>query len=412
MESIDFVFADRATIPGFLGVDCQAELVEHVRSMGADKILLVTEANVERLHGSYFEPLMADTLVEKIVLPSGDEAKSWDHLQQLVRWNFDVGATKKSVIVAFGGGALLNVAHLFASMIYRGMKLVSVPTTFLAMHDVVTSLKTSICFDGRKNNIGTFYAATKILIDVGFCRTLPPAELFSGLGELAKNACLFGAEHVEGFIRAFDGAPEGGDFSLSISALLDLTRLGIKAKMDALASDAYERSNGMLFEYGHTIGHAIEKGYGDGTIPHGLGVAYGMLSTSYAAEKMGIMSAEDRAKHDKVCNLLVSKWPLPMPRPSAERVYELAMRDSKRGITGEKPHEISDVILVRIGEHVPSKTNNLHAFDSKLTQQWLAATFPSERDPEAEDVKYLGKTWNVDIAKAAGLPCKCDSDFC
>jgi 3-dehydroquinate synthase/2-deoxy-scyllo-inosose synthase len=190
MEAMDFVFADRATIPGFLGLDCQVELLQHVRDMNADKILLVTETNADKLHGSYWDPLIADTPVEKIVLPSGDEGKSWDNLSKLVRWNFDSGATKKTVIVAFGGGALLNVAHLFASMMYRGMRLVSVPTTFLAMHDVVTSLKTSICFDGRKNNIGTFYAAAKILIDVGFCRTLPPAELFSGLGELAKNACV------------------------------------------------------------------------------------------------------------------------------------------------------------------------------------------------------------------------------
>merc|ERR1712151_1429140 len=91
---------------------------------------------------------------------------------------------------------------LFASIAYRGMKLVYVPTTLLAMHDVVTSLKTSICHNGRKNNIGSFYAPLKILIDTGFCRTLPKTELFSGLGELAKNAALFGRKPSEGFVCA------------------------------------------------------------------------------------------------------------------------------------------------------------------------------------------------------------------
>merc|ERR1711957_62195 len=119
-----------------------------------------------------------------------------------MKWNFRVGATKKSVVVAFGGGALLNVTGLFASIVYRGVKAVYIPTTFLAMHDVVTSLKTSICFDGRKNNIGSFYAPAKILIDVDFCRTLPRSELFSGLGELAKNAALFGGSHAQGFVDA------------------------------------------------------------------------------------------------------------------------------------------------------------------------------------------------------------------
>merc|ERR1712071_577429 len=91
---------------------------------------------------------------------------------------------------------------LFASIAYRGMKAVYIPTTFLAMHDVVTSLKTSICFDGRKNNIGSFYAPVKILVDVDFCSTLPRGELFSGLGELAKNAALFGGRHADGFVEA------------------------------------------------------------------------------------------------------------------------------------------------------------------------------------------------------------------
>merc|ERR1711953_895522 len=114
-----------------------------------------------------------------------------------------------------------------------------VPTTLLAMHDVVTSLKTSICFDGRKNNIGSFYAPLKILIDVSLCRTLPKSELFSGLGELAKNAALFGGAHADGFVSALSkhaidshNGGSGEEFSLSDDALLDLVRLGIQAKME------------------------------------------------------------------------------------------------------------------------------------------------------------------------------------
>merc|ERR1712100_765570 len=113
-------------------------------------ILLVTDEKVDELYPDYFDSLdrldhasFGETgacggsvpMVEKMVLPSGDAAKSWDHLSQLIKWNFSVGATKKSVVVAFGGGALINVAGLFASIAYRGMKVVYIPTTFLAMHD-------------------------------------------------------------------------------------------------------------------------------------------------------------------------------------------------------------------------------------------------------------------------------------
>jgi len=257
-------------------------------------------------------------------------------------------------------------------------KLVYVPTTLLAMHDVVTSLKTSICFDGRKNNIGSFYAPVKILVDVGFCRTLPRDELFSGLGELAKNAALFGGEHAEGFRTALSkdlidaqSGGSGAEFSLSDDTMLTLVNLGTRAKMDMLRYDAYEKTTSMVFEYGHTMSHAIEKTYGDGVIPHGIGVTYGMLACSYAAERQGIMSKEAKEEHDEICHLLLQRWPLPQPLPPAAEVMARAMKDSKRGITSENADEISDVMLRKIGDVLPSKTNMLNKFPSELFLDWL-----------------------------------------
>jgi len=400
MEPLSFVFADRATVPGFLGTDVQDEVIRHILEVKPDKVLLICDQNAEELHGDYFKPLSRETAacasvgstadgavaclaelpdVVKRTMPPGDACKSWDHLTELVQWAFEEQASKRSVVVAFGGGALLNLAGLFASMLYRGTKLIYVPTTFLAMHDVVTSLKTSICYDGRKNNIGSFYAPMKILIDVGFCRTLPRFELFSGVGELAKNAAILGGKHAEGFVKAMskesvNGASGGSgeEFVMEDETLVGLLRLGVEAKMSVLLSDAYEKTSGMIFEYGHTVSHAIEKAYGDGTIPHGLGVVYGMLSSSFAAEQLGIMSQVDRKEHDDLCWLLLDRWPLPEPKPSMEKVMGLAMRDSKRGITMEAEDEISDVLLYKMGHVVPTPTSNLSKFPSRLVAEWLA----------------------------------------
>jgi len=397
MESISFVFSDRATVPGWLGVNVQTEVIGHILDIKPDKILLVTDPQVDSLHPEYFAALSGNAIchapgetgsclghgelpeVHKLLLPQGDAAKSWDNLSDLVKWAFEFGATKRTVVVAFGGGALMNVVGLFASIVYRGLKLVYVPTTLLAMHDVTTSLKTSICFAGRKNNIGSFYAPLKILIDVAFCRTLPRSELFSGVGELAKNAALLGGKHAEGFTAALSNdsvdARSGGsgeEFTIDDVTLMNLLRLGVEAKMSVLLNDAYEKQSGMIFEYGHTVSHAIEKAYGDGVIPHGLGVVYGMLSSSYAAEKLGIMSPEDRQDHDDLCWLLLRRWPLPEPKPELSMVMELAMRDSKRGITSEAEDEISDVLLHKMGDIVPTKTSMLSKFPCKLVEEWLA----------------------------------------
>merc|ERR1711920_917213 len=108
------------------------------------------------------------------------------------------------------------------------------------------------------------------------------------------------------------------------------------------------------------------------------GVTYGMMSSSYAAMKMGIMSVEDHERHDQLCMLLLKRWPLPEPRPSAEHVLGLAMRDSKRGITSEAEDEISDVLLRRMGDVVPTETNMLSKFPCKYVMEWLASMgFPS-----------------------------------
>jgi len=129
---------------------------------------------------------------------------------------------------------------------------------------------------------------------------------------------------------------------------------------------------GMVFEYGHTIGHALEKAYGDGTVPHGVGVAYGMMACSYVSEKLGHMSADDRAVHDRICRLVTDRWPLPEPRPALSSVMSIMMRDSKRGIAKEQPHEISDVLLRSVGDTIYTNTQNLSKFPADLVRQFLS----------------------------------------
>lgn len=388
MDEFSLVFGDKHTVPAFIGSDTQKEICKQLLELKADKLLIVTEETVDELYGDYFDSLRAEetgafasagsVTLEKFVLPSGEAAKSWENLTRLLEWNFKVDATKKSVVVAFGGGSLLNVAGLFASLAFRGMKAVYIPTTFLAMHYVATSLKTSISFDGRKDNIGSFFAPEKVLIDVGFCSTLPRNELFSGLGELAKNAALFGADHAKAFQRTLSkesiDAMNGGsgeEFNLGDDTVLALVKLGIDAKMSVLADDAYEKTSGMVFQYGHTVAHALEKAYDDGTIPHGIGVCYGMLSCSFAAEKMGLMSGDDRREHDAICGLLVERCPLPEPKPSLERVMDLVMRDSQRGLASERDAEVSDVLIRRVGDIVTTPSGNLSRFSAAYVAQWL-----------------------------------------
>lgn len=405
MEPISFTFGDEAVVPGFIGMDAQRELVRHLLELDADKLLLVCDEHADSQHGDFFGPLrsrgpcastgetgggvddmsfgLADDEkpgVEKLTLPAGEAAKSWDQLSELMRWCFEAQATQRSVVVAFGGGAAMNVAGLFASLVFGGIRLVYVPTTLGSMLDVATSMKTSISMDGCKDNVGSFYAPTLIIIDVLFCRSLPRAELFSGLGELARIALLLGGDPADAFAQTLSkeevDAQSGGsgeELTIDDASLLRLIRLGIGAKMAVIARDGREEGEAACFEYGNTIAHAIEKAYGDGVVPHGLAVAWGMLACSHVAARLGAMAEDSRQCHDDLCHLLLKRYRLPEPKPTVEAVLALAKRDARRGIADEAEDELSDVLLTRIGHVRTTEHGALSKFPKAWVEEWLGA---------------------------------------
>merc|ERR1712039_48520 len=181
------------------------------------------------------------------------------------------------------------------------------------------------------------------------------------------------------------------------------------AKMNVIANDAYEKNHGMVFEYGHTMSHALEKSYGDGVVPHGLGVVYGMLSSSFAARSLGLMSKGAQAEHDQLCQLLTNRWPLPDPKPSVQAVMRRAMRDSKRGIAQETDDELADVLLSSVGEVVPSDMSNLRAIPKALAEEWL-------RSMGFQDEKECGETlasnvMNSPMKTASNIGNKLDAEM-
>ena len=145
-------------------------------------------------------------------------------------------------------------------------------------------------------------------------------------------------------------------------------KVGIKAKAQFLAVDAKEKTTAMIFEYGHTTAHALERAYPDEVLPHGIAVCWGMLTCSYISERMGLMTAEERERHDAVIDLM--GLTLPTPLPSLETVMEKLMKDSKRGLVMEQDDEVSEVLVARVGEPLQSKTM-LHAVKAELVRDWL-----------------------------------------
>jgi 3-dehydroquinate synthase/2-deoxy-scyllo-inosose synthase len=360
------------TVPVLLGTGPTFDrTADHaIRTLAPDRVLLVVDDVVARLYPDDVKRFAALGSLPGLVFvaPEGELCKTLAVLGEVGETFVGGGATKRSVVIAFGGGATMNLGGLAAALVYRGLRLCYVPTTLMAQNDVVPSMKTAIDLCGRKNNFGTFHAASLNIVDPRYLHTLSRAELRSGMGELVKNALILGGEHFTLAERMLDADARN---AFDDALLAEIVESGIRAKLPALAVDEHEARAGMIFEYGHTVGHALELCYARGVLPHGLAICWGMRCCAYVASRVGLMEPADLARHDALIQRLLPE-PLPEPRPSVDEVMFRVMRDAKRGRANETADECSCVLLSGIGK--PVRTDSMLSIcPAALVADWLRA---------------------------------------
>ncbi len=185
-------------IPFRIGCDFAEAVAGELAALDADMLFVVADAAAWRLHRERYEAILRrHAPVQVIPWTGGERDKSLRGVDRIVRQMLAGGATRQSVLVALGGGVVGNLTGLAAAMLFRGIRFVHVPTTLLAMHDSVTSLKQGVNIAGVKNIAGVFYPPTAILVDLRFLDTLPPAQVRSGLAELVKDALVLGGPCAE-----------------------------------------------------------------------------------------------------------------------------------------------------------------------------------------------------------------------
>lgn len=207
-------------------------------------------------------------------LAGGEGVKRWDEAARILEWLAARGAERSQPLIAIGGGAVLDLAALVASLYRRGMPLTLVPTTLLAMVDATLGGKTAV--DGeiegrlRKNFAGTFYPAHEVWLCLAFLRTLPARERLSGAGEVYKTMWIRGRAWN---VRALEAFVASGQVGAGLAALVNecLRVKGRLVERDPLD----EKRVRELLNFGHTVGHALESGAG-GRLSHGECVLWGM----------------------------------------------------------------------------------------------------------------------------------------
>ncbi|GAB3441408.1 bifunctional shikimate kinase/3-dehydroquinate synthase AroKB [Massilia solisilvae] len=294
------------------------------RHLGSGKAAIVTNATIAPL---YLERVAAPIRaagheVIEIVLPDGEQYKTWESLNLIFDALLANKCDRKTTLVALGGGVIGDMTGFAAATYMRGVPFVQVPTTLLAQVDSSVGGKTGINHPLGKNMIGAFYQPRAVLADIGTLDTLPSRELSAGLAEVIKHGAILDA----GF---FDWIEQNIDklVARDPDALAHAIARSCEIKAEVVRKDERESGLRAVLNFGHTFGHAIEAGLGYGNWLHGEAVGCGMVMAADLSQRLGYI---DSAAVERV-RALVKAAGLPVVAPDlgAERWIELMEVDKK-----------------------------------------------------------------------------------
>ncbi|MEO6797390.1 MAG: 3-dehydroquinate synthase [Candidatus Dormibacter sp.] len=243
------------------------------RSGAGDTVVLVTDPNVGKAHADQvLEALREAGFAPALFsVPVGEAAKHMDELARLYEYLAALRLDRDGALIALGGGAVGDLTGFAAATWLRGVRYVHIPTTLLAMVDSSIGGKTAINLPSGKNLVGAVHQPAAIVCDLEYLGTLPEAEFRSGMAEVCKAAIIAEPALADWLLAS---APRLQ--SRDRAAIRAAVRRAAAVKAAVVSEDPNETGRRAILNYGHTIGHALERALGYGTIRHGEAVAWGM----------------------------------------------------------------------------------------------------------------------------------------
>jgi 3-dehydroquinate synthase len=315
----------------------------------SSKVFVVTVPPVRRrwgakllssLHSAGFKP-------QVLQIPDGEPAKKLSTIETLAQRLVRLGADRKSVLIALGGGVVGDVTGLLASLYMRGIDLVQIPTTVLAQVDASVGGKTGVNLAAGKNLLGTYHHPRVVLIDPEVLRTLSDRAFRSGLYEALKCGII---GDLDLFLR----------FEQKRSQILKrdpveveaLIASSVKLKAEIVSADEQEGGLRRVLNLGHTIGHALEAETGYKTLFHGEAVAWGIVAATNIALTVG---RTESVTAGRIADAVLSLGRLPQLKVSAKKILARLQSDKKThngAVHFVLPREIGKV---EIAADVPDK---------------------------------------------------------
>ncbi len=278
------------------------------------RTIIITDKNVNRLHGSLFSGF------ELIELEAGEEIKTLQSAESIYKQLLDRNADRTTFITAVGGGVVCDLTGFVASTYLRGLDFGYVASTLLAQVDASVGGKTGVNLLGYKNLVGVFNQPRFVICDLNLLETLPPEEVQSGMAEIVKHAVIGDPQLFETLERNPQSV-----LSLQKDLLEKIITASIQVKVDIVNKDETEKGERRKLNFGHTLGHALERTL---SISHGQAVSLGMAFAVDLSVRSQLLS-ENEANRIKS---LLSKLRLPVNTEFDSALISDAINKDKKRI--------------------------------------------------------------------------------
>ncbi len=287
--------------------------------------VIITDEHVEQPHAQQAAESLADAgaSVDVLIVGSGEQTKSVDSAAGLWDQLLEIGADRKSVVVAVGGGVIGDLAGFVAATFARGLAFVQVPTTLLAQVDSSVGGKVGINLSGAKNMVGAFWQPAGVLVDTAVLTTLGDREYRSGLAEVVKYGVILDADFFA-FLERHAAELTARD----ATTLEHVITRSCQLKAQVVAGDEREQTGlRAVLNYGHTFCHALETVTGYGQYLHGEAVSIGMLCASRLSERLGRVDAAFTRRQYELLSAL--GLPIDFPKVDHEQLLSAMAHDKK-----------------------------------------------------------------------------------
>ena len=278
-----------------IGENASENLYDVLEKFSPKKILVVTNETIYELYSELMHKIFknADALVEYCILPDGEVYKNKASLETILSCAFENKLERNDVMVAFGGGVIGDITGFAASIYLRGIGFIQIPTTILAQVDSSVGGKVAINTPYGKNLLGAFYQPLAVAADLNVLKTLPKREILTGLSEVVKYSFIektCGCEFVD--FAKYLYANQKAILSLDNDKISYVVERSCKLKASVVEQDEKEKGLRTILNFGHTIGHAIEKCTQYKIFTHGEAVAIGMKAVFMLALRLGKIHEE------------------------------------------------------------------------------------------------------------------------